>query len=146
MNFNKLDFGMNRFVNASNDVEKYICFFIWQVELVDSSTEHNTHVANGTGSTIFVEVQGPDGLKSHVINPGDVVNFGTAKGEVTITVYYNDKRDHYEAVKQVPSDISVVVGCVDGKLHIARVKYGSLWQIDEWTNWSHLHMSSGIRS
>lgn len=98
----------------------------------DSAIHHNTHVANASNEVLLIQINGPDGtVAEQQVKTRDVVNFGTIKGQVQTTVYKADKPDSYEARRELPSDISVLVREDNGHLQIVRVKYGTLWQEDE---------------
>lgn len=87
--------------------------------------QHNTHVANGTGELIQVEIKHDGGITKRFLEKGEVHCEETdTKTHVEITVM--GKQGEARTLK---SDKSVVIKKDDkGFFKIRRVRYGTIWQ------------------
>lgn len=91
--------------------------------------KHHTNVANGFGSTIYVEVRGPDGVKhAEHIQAASHISFQTKHGQVTVMVYLNGDQNTVRATQVLKSDQSVIVKNNNGCPVIVLAKYGTIWQ------------------
>ena len=86
--------------------------------------QHNTHVANGTGEKIQVEITHDGGTTKRFLEKKEVHCEQTAKGHVQITVMGGQGE-----TRVLKSDQSVVIKKEsDGLYKIRRVRYGTIWQ------------------
>ena len=86
--------------------------------------QHNTHVANGAGEEIQVEIKHDGGITKRFLKAGEVHCEPTGKCHVETTVMGKQGE-----ARTLPSDYSVVIKKTDnGLFKIRRVRYGTLWQ------------------
>ena len=97
---------------------------VYQILYVNMGQQHNTHVANGTGESIQVEIKHDGVCSKKFLEKGEVVCEPTGKCWVTITV--NGEQGESRGIE---SDYSVVIKKTsEGLFKIRRAKYGTIWQ------------------
>lgn len=86
--------------------------------------QHNTHVANGTGEVIQVEIKHDGGITKRFLEKDEVHCEETGKTNVEITVMGAQGE-----ARTLNSDKSVVIKKNEkGFFKIRRVRYGTIWQ------------------
>lgn len=98
-------------------------------------TQHNTHIANGTGETIKITLTDKNRQNTtQVIKNNDFVCIPTCKGRNTLSVTTKDSKGVWKlkvsAAYTDDSDRSFIVEKVDGEINIFRTKYGKIWVKD----------------